>query len=689
MKRITSFLLAIVLFAGLVLTGAPTAYAASKMGVSDALVEVLKKEEGFSAKPYWDYGQYTVGYGTRCPDDMLDEYKKNGISKEAAETLLRNYLSGTESVINKKFIDKYNLKLTQGQFDALVTFTYNCGSSWIYETDGTFHNAVKKGATGSELIRAFSLWCSAGGSILPGLVRRRLCEANMFLNGKYSTTKPSNYCYVYYNANGGSVSYRIQGYDANEGVAPAYKPTYSGHTFMGWYTAKTGGSKVTKLTKSLSGDTLYARWDDAGKETEPTPVDGITVTVTGSDVNLRKGPGTNYSIVGTADKGDELVITETASGSGYEWGNANGKWIALKYTNYEEARKEQEKKPEETTEPTETTAPETTEPETTVPETTVPETTVPETTEPETTVPETTEPKETKVTGKVKANGGLAVRKGPGTGYAVKKYLKNGTKVTITEQKKVGSMTWGKISSGWISMKYVVLDKVTPETTAPATTVPETTVPKETVPETTVPEVTVPEVTVPETTAPKETVPETTVPETTVPETTVPETTVPETTVPETTVPETTAPKETVPETSAPKETEPEQKKLTGKVKASGGLAVRKGAGTSYAIKKYLKNGTKVTITQQKTVKGTTWGKISSGWVCMDYIVLDGQKDDDSNVKTVTADCLNVRKSAKSTAKIVGYYYEGAKVTILETKKVDGTTWGKTSKGWISMKYVK
>ena len=677
MKRITSFLLAIVLFAGLVLTAAPVAHAASDMGVSDALVEVLKKEEGFSAKPYWDYGQYTVGYGTRCPDDMLEEYQKNGISKEAAETLLRNYLSGTENTINKKFIDKYNLKLTQGQFDALVTFTYNCGSSWIYETSGTFHNAVKKGATGSELIRAFSLWCSAGGSILPGLVRRRLCEANMFLNGEYSTTKPSNYCYVYYNANGGSVSYRIQGYDANEGVAPAYKPTYSGHEFLGWYTAKTGGTKVTKLTKSLSGDTLYARWDDAGDEVPTTPVDGLEIKVTGSDVNLRKGPGTNYSIVGTADKGDQLVITETASGTGYEWGNADGKWIALKYTNYEEAQKEKE---EETTEPTE---PETTEPETTEP--TEPETTQPEPTEPETTQPEPTEPEETTVTGKVKANGGLAVRKGPGTGYAVKKYLKNGTKVTITEQQKAGTMTWGKISSGWISMQYVVLDEPEPEPTEPETTVPEPTEPEPTKPEPTEPEPTEPETTEPEPTEPETTEPEPTEPEPTEPETTEPEPTEPETTEPEPTEPETTKPEPTEPET-----TEPEETKLTGKVKASGGLAVRKGAGTSYSIKKYLSNGTKVTITQVKDVKGTNWGKISSGWVCMDYIVLDGQEDDDDAVvKTVTADCLNVRKSASTSSKIVGYYYEGARVTILETKKVGSTTWGRTSKGWISMKYVK
>ena len=149
MKRITSFLLAIVLFAGLVLTAAPAAHAASAMVTSDALVEVLKKEEGFSAKPYWDYEQFTVGYGTRCPDDMYEEYSKNGISEEDAELLLRNYLAATENTINKRFIDAYGLTLTQGQFDALITFTYNCGSAWITRTGDNFFNAVKNGATGS------------------------------------------------------------------------------------------------------------------------------------------------------------------------------------------------------------------------------------------------------------------------------------------------------------------------------------------------------------------------------------------------------------------------------------------------------------------------------------------------------------------------------------------------------------
>ena len=178
MKRITSFLLAIVLFAGFVLTGAPTAQAAG-MTSSDALVEMIKSFEGFTAYPCWDYGQYSVGYGTRCPDDMLETYMERGITEEEAEVLLRNHLSIAENAVYRRFVQDLGISLNQGQFDSLVSFTYNLGSAWMYDDEGTLVKAILSGTEGSELIRAFSLWCNAGGSILPGLVRRRLCEANM------------------------------------------------------------------------------------------------------------------------------------------------------------------------------------------------------------------------------------------------------------------------------------------------------------------------------------------------------------------------------------------------------------------------------------------------------------------------------------------------------------------------------
>ena len=710
MKRITSLLLAIVLFAGLMLTAVPAAYAATEMHTSDALVEVLKKEEGFSAKPYWDYSQYTVGYGTRCPDDMLEEYQQNGITEEEADLLLRNNLTKIENALIKKLMDEYGLTLNQGQFDALVSFTYNCGTAWLNEPEGSLHKAVRNGTSGSELIRMFSLWCNAGGQIMPGLVRRRLCEANMYLNGVYSTDRPDNYGYVYYNPNGGSVDYRVQGYDANEGVAPAYTPKYEGSKFLGWYTDKTGGSKVTKLTAELSGSTLYARWEGGKESQEQLPADGISIKVTADDVNLRKGPGTNYGIVGTANTGDKLVISETASGSGYVWGNAGGKWIALKYTNYDSVVKEQDKAPQETTKPTEATEPKETkpketEPKETEPKETEPKETTPKETEPKETKPQETEPKPAKVTGKVKANGGLALREGPGTGYAVIKYLENGTKVTILEQKKVGSMTWGKVKEGWISMSYVVLDAAESEPEAKPETKPESSKPAQTGVTGTIkaegglalktgPGLSYARI--------KYLANGTRV---TILEQKTGEGmnwgriadgwicmdyVVLDKTESKPTEPDQTKPEATEPEPTEPEETKPETTKLTGKVKANGGLSVRRGAGTSYGILRYLDNGTKVTIKEVKEVSGTKWGNIGDGWICMDYVVLDQKTEESaSDTKTVTADCLRVRKEPSTSAEIVGYYYEGAKVQILKTKKVDGTKWGKTAKGWISMDYVK
>ena len=56
---------------------------------------------------------------------------------------------------------------------------------------------------------------------------------------------------------------------------------------------------------------------------------------------------------------------------------------------------------------------------------------------------------------------------------------------------------------------------------------------------------------------------------------------------------------------------------------------------------------------------------------------------------TITASELNVRKGAGTGYDSVAKYLKGDVVEILEQKTVSGTTWGRTSKGWISMKYVK
>ena len=126
----------LIMSVALLLTALPSlcapVHAASELKASEARVGIIKKWGGFSAKPYWDYRQWTVGYGTRVPDGKLDEYKQNGISTEEAEQLLDLMLTDMSKDINS-FADKFGLTFNQGQFDALLSLTFNCGSSWTQE----------------------------------------------------------------------------------------------------------------------------------------------------------------------------------------------------------------------------------------------------------------------------------------------------------------------------------------------------------------------------------------------------------------------------------------------------------------------------------------------------------------------------------------------------------------------------
>ena len=105
-----------------------------------------------------------------------------------------------------------------------------------------------------------------------------------------------------------------------------------------------------------------------------------------------------------------------------------------------------------------------------------------------------------------------------------------------------------------------------------------------------------------------------------------------------------------------------------------------------------LKEGEKVEILEQKTVNGRLWGRCSKGWICLrTYAKLETVTEKvtaTTKIGTVTASALNIRSAASTDSSIVGKFYKGEKVEILETKTVNGTTWGRCSKGWVSLDYV-
>ena len=712
-KRITSLLLAVVMVLSAVWVAPLKVSAVSELVTSDACIELIKNEEGFVSKPYWDYSQYTVGYGTKCPDDKLDYYLEHGITEEEAIALLRSHLNGVEKRLNRDLIDRFGLTLTQNQFDALISFSYNCGTMWIYDESDNLRRVVIEGADENEMIYRFSRWCNAGGVIQTFLIRRRLCEANLYINGVYSSTVPDNYGYVMYDGNGGVSDPNIQGYNMELTAQIIPTPTYEGHTFDGWYTAKNGGTKVTVLDASVRNKRLYAHWiDGEGNNTnqEQKPEEGVTVTVTANEVNVRQGPGTGYPVMTQMNTGEQLIITETKADANYVWGKCAEGWICLRYTNYDTVIKESQDNENNGNKGS--------------------------------------------VMGTVKVSDCLRVRTGPGTAYSVAAYLGNGARVEVLEQKIVGYMVWGRIAAGWISLDYVELDPVAekPDDTTPDDTTPDDTTPDDTTPDDTTPDDTTPDDTTPDDTTPDDTTPDDTTPDDTTPDDTTPDDTTPDNTKPDnsdsgkdeikpTTWTGTVKVNDALLIRSGPSTscsvvgylTNGKKVKITeqttsgsmtwgkisngwismnyvvldkaetnttpgtpatqtGTVKVSDYLRIRTGPSTSYAISGYLKNNEKVTILETKVVNGVTWGKISKGWISLDYVKLDtagGNTAPQVTTKTVTADCLLIRSAAGTSNAIVGYLYRGAKVQILETKVVSGMTWGKISKGWISLDYVK
>lgn len=142
------------------------------MHISQTGIDLIISFEGFRSKAYRAVPgeQYlTIGYGHYGPDVKMGQE----ITKAAALELLKTDLVKYESPVN--YFDKiYNF--SQNSFDALVSFTYNCGAS-------NLSNLCKNGKrTKAEIADALLLYNKgAGGVVYEGLKRRRKAERELFL----------------------------------------------------------------------------------------------------------------------------------------------------------------------------------------------------------------------------------------------------------------------------------------------------------------------------------------------------------------------------------------------------------------------------------------------------------------------------------------------------------------------------
>ncbi|SEE14291.1 lysozyme [Pseudomonas coleopterorum] len=143
------------------------------MKTSSKGIALIKSAEGLRLKAYPDPGTgglpWTIGYGSTS-----GVTRNMVITGAQAEEMLAEDLVRFECIVERAV----RVPLNQGQFDALVSFTYNVGEGNF--TKSTLLRKLNAGDTAGAAGQ-FSRWVHAGGKVLPGLVKRRAAERAMFL----------------------------------------------------------------------------------------------------------------------------------------------------------------------------------------------------------------------------------------------------------------------------------------------------------------------------------------------------------------------------------------------------------------------------------------------------------------------------------------------------------------------------
>ena len=143
------------------------------MNISKAGIDLIKKYEGCrltAYKPVANEPYYTIGWG-HYGKDVAPGMK---ITQNQADSMLTTDLKVYESYVNAKTY--VPIPLNQNQFDALVSFCYNCGAGNLKK--------LCANRTHEQIANAMQYYRhSVDGKVLAGLVRRRREEISL-LNAK-------------------------------------------------------------------------------------------------------------------------------------------------------------------------------------------------------------------------------------------------------------------------------------------------------------------------------------------------------------------------------------------------------------------------------------------------------------------------------------------------------------------------
>ncbi|MBD3917645.1 lysozyme [Paenibacillus sp. PR3] len=138
----------------------------SKIGIS--LIQSFEACRLAAYKPVATEPHYTIGWGHYGPDVQAGMT----ITQEQADSMFIADLAKYEACVNNPSYVPVTDKLTQNQFDALVSFCYNCGSGNLQR--------LCNARTVTEIAKHLIAYNKSNGTFLTGLTVRRQAELELF-----------------------------------------------------------------------------------------------------------------------------------------------------------------------------------------------------------------------------------------------------------------------------------------------------------------------------------------------------------------------------------------------------------------------------------------------------------------------------------------------------------------------------
>lgn len=131
-------------------------------------------------------GYWTEGYGALVLDASGRKIKGQANKEKAYQYSKIKTIAQAEAAlssdvkIRENMINGLRLNLTQGQFDALVSFVYNIGMGNLQSS--TLLKIIKETPTSPQIRSEFAKWKYADGRVQKGLVLRRKAEADLYFS---------------------------------------------------------------------------------------------------------------------------------------------------------------------------------------------------------------------------------------------------------------------------------------------------------------------------------------------------------------------------------------------------------------------------------------------------------------------------------------------------------------------------